>query len=200
MAENHLQAGIRGLFGDLFLSYRDIHDLSLKLQGRSIALVGNASSLTSDADVERRHDLIIRMNRGYYYLDEAGKKTIKKTDILFVSTKHDDAFLRDVAAVVRMAPKKLHRVPVLARPFMYFYPLSWWEELVGEIGSAPSTGCMAIDLVTRLVHPQQVSLFGFDFWRTPTFYTGENRPGPHDPKAEEAFARKRLPHAFAKSE
>jgi hypothetical protein len=139
------------------------------------------------------------MNRGYYHSDGAGKKTIKKTDILLVSTKHDDAFLREVPIVVRMAPKKRHRVPLLTRPFMYFYPVRWWEELVEEIGSAPSTGCMGIDLLTRLVSPRQVSLFGFDFWKTPTSYTGESRPGPHDPKAEEAFARKRLPHAFTPS-
>ena len=188
---------MRALFKNLFLSYRDIHDLGSRLQGRSIALVGNASSVTSEPP-EATHDIIIRMNRGYYQLDGAGRRTIKRTDILLVSTKHDEVFLRDVPVVVRMTPKKRHRVPVLSRPLIYFYPLTWWEELVKEIGSAPSTGCMGIDLLTRLVPARQVSLFGFDFWKTPTSYTGESRPGPHNPKTEEAFARRRLPHAFRK--
>jgi hypothetical protein len=192
------------LFGKNFFQLpfrraRDIDELRKMLQGKSIALVGNAASFGGRSDWEGKYDIIIRMNRGYYELDAAGHKRIKKTDILLVSTKHDDSFLRDVPIVVRMSPRKRFRVPLGARRLLYLYPMSWWEELAREIGSAPSTGCMGIDLVTRLADPRQVSLLGFDFWKTPTSYTGENRPGPHDPQAEEIFARKRLPHAFAES-
>jgi hypothetical protein len=56
---------------------------------------------------------------------------------------------------------------------------------------------MGIDLVSRLIGAGQTHLYGFDFWKTPTSYTGTSRPGPHDPEAEEMFARRRVPAAFA---
>ena len=186
------------VFGRLFASGRgrDLNELGIFLRGKSVALVGNAWSLRHEEDRINASEVVIRMNKGYYHLDDAGQKILRRTDMLLVSCAHEDAFLNDVSTVVRMTPKKRDRLEKWATKSMYFYPLPWWEELFNEIGSRPSTGCMGIDLVTRLAEPRQVSLWGFDFWKSPTFYTGENRPGPHNPRAEEEFARKRLPHAF----
>jgi hypothetical protein len=38
-------------------------------------------------------------------------------------------------------------------------------------------------------HRSQISVFGFDFWGSPTTYTGIIKAAPHDPVAEEEFVR-----------
>jgi hypothetical protein len=42
---------------------------------------------------------------------------------------------------------------------------------------------------TGVKDPGQISIFGFDFWGSPTTYTGKIKAAPHDPEAEENFVR-----------
>src|SRR5262245_22992122 len=88
---------------------RNVLDLQLILRGKSIALIGNASGFLHTKDIGKMYDVIIRMNKGYYYFDSAGNKIVRKTDILLVSCEHQDAFLKDVPVVIRMTPKKRDR-------------------------------------------------------------------------------------------
>jgi hypothetical protein len=95
-----------------------------------------------------------------------------------------------------MSPKKRETLIDRQLRMMYFYPLGWWDELNRDLGQRPSTGCMGIDLFSRIVGTGEIHLYGFDFWRTPTSYTNEVRLGPHNPTAEESFALRRIPLAF----
>jgi hypothetical protein len=53
---------------------------------------------------------------------------------------------------------------------------------------------MAVDLLVRTVDStDQIDVYGFDFWGSPTTYTGIAKAAPHDPVAEENFVVRALP-------
>lgn len=165
------------------------------VRGRRVLLVGNAESLlTVGVPDVRAADVIVRMNRG-------GEMTRQhpilgtRTDILLISGFRErlDEFLDTNPQVVWMTPRWRDHLPADQVARLDFYPLEWWQALSDRLGHRPSTGCMGVDLLSRLVEGGELHLHGFDFWKTPTHYTGRSRPGPHSPEAEEAFARERVP-------
>jgi hypothetical protein len=165
--------------------------------GRRVVLVGNASSLRI-APIDT-FEVIVRINAGALHAaTHPGLAT--RTDILLLSglkmAKRLDREMRKVQAprlTVFMSEANRAYMPDRLRAAMTFYPVEWWHALHAEIGALPSTGCMGIDLLTRLAAGGEVHLYGFDFWRSPTSYNGRLKIGPHDPVAEEAFARRRIP-------
>jgi len=169
--------------------------LGQNLEGKRIALVGNADSLLTRPHPEiDEYDVVIRINRGVYVANESDRIG-KRTDILLVSgfEQDIDTFLSSVREVVWMTPLKRNSLTADQVKLLYFYPKPWWQEVADEIGARPSTGCMGIDLVSRYLLEGELHLYGFDFWRSPTSYSGINRPGPHSPDGEEAYARRRVP-------
>lgn len=171
------------------------HNISKIICDKNVALIGNAKSLLQDNSIDiDKYNVVVRINRG----PDVAKRTTsigKRTDILLISgfeSKIDEFILR-FPLVVWMSPSKRDLLTAEQIERLLFYPLEWWEELHTEVGTRPSTGCMGIDLLTRLMGKGELHLYGFDFWRSPTSYNGINRPGPHLPSAEEAFARRRIP-------
>jgi Glycosyltransferase family 29 (sialyltransferase) len=170
---------------------RDLEELAAIIKDKSVALVGNASSLLTCHRPIDGHDVVIRMNNGPFVRDP-DKRAGQRTDVLLVSNFSGKQYLAAAPHVVWMTPKKRETLSHKEVRAMYFYPVSWWAELEKKISARPSTGCMGIDLVSRLLGMGELFLYGFDFWRSPTTYTGVNRPGPHAPSLEEAFARTRV--------
>lgn len=167
---------------------RDMAELRALVEGRSVALVGNASSLFEKHHPIDDHDIVIRMNRGPTTLDPRGTGGFR-TDILLISGFAEQEFIKTAEHVVYMTPKHRNKLPPDIRSRLYFYPTEWWSELESKIGARPSTGCMGIDLLSRLIGSGKIHLYGFDFWKTPTSYTGKIQLGPHNPSAEELYAR-----------
>mgnify|MGYP000939954898 CR=1 FL=1 len=173
---------------------RALEELREMVSGRDVALVGNAQSLFSSPRPIDRHELVARINRGYRL--DAAKAAMAGTrmDLLLTSWFPGQVVREMLSAcghVAWMSPSGRDRLRRIDAGQMYFYPLEWHEELQRSLatGSRPSTGCMAIDLLMRLIGPGTVTLYGFDFWQSPTWYTGEARPGPHSPSEEELFVR-----------
>jgi hypothetical protein len=175
------------------------------VSGKSIALVGNAQSLLCTHNNIDDHDIVVRMNRGFYVKDKV--ETIgKRTDILLTSgrakSQELDLFLQKVSYVIWMSSAKRDSVNYRQLSQIYFYPIDWWDALYQELGHRPSTGCMGIDLFSRIVGTGEVHIYGFDFWRTPSSrwivrkagrHSNEIRVAHHNPAAEEAFAMRRIP-------
>ena len=59
-------------------------------------------------------------------------------------------------------------------------------KLKERLNAQPSTGFMAIDLCLT-AGASSITLFGFDFEKTPTFYNPENYQTAHDYNAEESI-------------
>ncbi len=166
------------------------------LEGR-VALVGNASSLR-----ERDYgpaidsaDCVIRINQGAF-VPLTSHSTGVRTDAILITLNGsvlEKAWMygkcRTVAGtVVGMSPKKRTVFGRDLGTLIPVYPQQWHRELHDKLGARPSTGAMAIDLLTRTVNTvENVDVYGFDFWGSPTTYTGIVQAAPHDPVAEENY-------------
>jgi hypothetical protein len=171
----------------------------------SVALVGNASSLrnsTFGSEIDS-HDCVIRINQGAF-VDLDARSTGVRTDVLFMTLPGyawDKAWMygrgrRKASMVVAMSPKDRNFLGVDMATLIPCYPVQWHRELSTTLEGRPSTGAMAVDLLRHTVADiSTVHLFGFDFWTTPTTYTGMSKPSPHNPVAEEQWVRQVLPEA-----
>lgn len=171
----------------------ELNEISDFFKGKQVALIGNAQSLLDFPRPEiDSFDTVVRINKGPIVANEHRGIGVR-TDINFVS-----AFQGSMSKLINMSQYTIYMSPLkresalLNSEQLLFYPLEWWDELYEEVGHRPSTGCMGIDLITRMIGDGELHLFGFDFWKTPTSYNGIRRPGPHCPSSEEKFALKML--------
>ena len=160
------------------------------LKDKKVALVGNAQSLLEAPRPEiDDFDVVVRVNKGPLVAKKI-KNIGDKTHVNLISAFHGsiNKLLPMSKHTVYMSPLKRELLSSEQKSALLFYPIEWWNELYDVIGSRPSTGCMGIDLISRFIGGGELHLFGFDFWRSATSYTGENRPGPHCPESEMSFA------------
>lgn len=166
---------------------------------QTISLVGNASSLWEGSfgpDIDRA-ECVIRINQGAFIPLRAASTGLR-TDVLLMSLAGyawDKVWMysrgrRRASTVVAMTPRRRKFLGIDIKHLIPVYPVEWHAELHEQLGARPSTGAMAVDLLRRTVSDiGQISVYGFDFWGSPTTYTGIAQAAPHDPVAEERFVR-----------
>ena len=164
---------------------RELQVLLDSLAGKSIVIVGNAVSLLSHqyGPLIDEHEVVVRMNRGF------------PRDPAAQGTRFDLWCFSGFGAVSNPPPGF---VPPRAvwMPHGRFrkktdlkcltYPRPYWRALRDRIGARPSVGAVTIDMVSRAA-PRAVTVIGFDFKRTGTFYQDINHIGPHDFAAEARY-------------
>ena len=167
-------------------SRRELPALLASLDGRSVAIVGNAASLLSHRHgaLIDGHDVVVRMNMGFP-VDPAAQGT--RFDLWCFS--NDRATLQAPQGFV--APRAVWMSPKFrdrraGTVDCCFYPIADWQALHDRLGARPSVGAMTVDLVSR-ASPRQVTVIGFDFNRSKTFYETRTLPSPHDFAAEERY-------------
>jgi hypothetical protein len=74
-----------------------------------------------------------------------------------------------------------------ASPHQLFYPIDRWERLADILQAPPSVGIMTMDMIAW-INRNAVSVFGFDFKRSDTFYRRKDNKGKHDWSAERNHA------------
>jgi hypothetical protein len=166
--------------------------LLAELEGRSVALVGNARSLA-----ERREgaeidwaDLVIRLNAAPLPSPESHGT---RTDWMAVSVPVDEAVIaaRAPRRVLWMTPKR-KRLPwrIAGRPGFVLAPAEWNARLAAELDARPTTGLMVIDLLARS-GARAVRLHGFDFFASLSLSGGRAaKDVPHDFGAERAWVER----------
>jgi hypothetical protein len=166
-------------------SRRALGALLASLDGKSVAIVGNATSLLAHEHgaLIDGHDVVVRMNMGFP-VDPAAQGT--RFDLWCFSNYR--ATLQAPKGFV--APRSVWMSPKF-RDWQggieyCFYPMAYWRALRDRLGARPSVGAMTIDLVAR-ASPRQVTIIGFDFNRSKTFYETRTLPSPHDFAAEERY-------------
>ncbi|MBA4100013.1 MAG: hypothetical protein C0484_24975 [Rhodospirillum sp.] len=166
-------------------SRRALRELLASLDGKSVAIVGNATSLLAHRHgaLIDGHDVVVRMNMGFP-VDAAAQGT--RFDLWCFSNYR--ATLQAPDGFV--APRSVWMSPKF-RDWQggidcCFYPIADWRALRDRLGARPSVGAMTIDLVSR-ASPRQVTVIGFDFNRSKTFYETRTLPSPHDFAAEERY-------------
>lgn len=151
---------------------------------RSVALVGNARSLL-DTDHGARIDaegVVIRLNKGF--IRDAASQG-RRTDIVSLSPEVtaeeiDREFAPDLICLLTPKLRHLHltRPDQLAR--VLFYPHRAWAADRARIGRRPSSGYMMVSWLLRIGLAGRITLYGFDFGQTETYYNPAGYQTPHD--------------------
>ena len=152
---------------------------------KKICLIGNAESLfQKERRIDTAFDVICRINRafpssGLKYKDFIGERT----DIWFNATPR---------IYTPYAPKD-HKYEIwctdteIQPKGSILFGHNEWKSFADKLGSRPSTGCISIYFLKEILEVQQLTLFGFDFWSTPSWHgeTGVN----HNSKNEEQYVK-----------
>jgi len=178
---------------------RSLAALRPLLDGRRVALVGNAGALltTRHGAAIDAHDTIIRFNRGVVRVPEAQGH---RTDIAAIACKMPYAELARFGAPQVLwlaADAGLMSSSFLAHAAtMAVNPPSQWAAASALLeGRRPSSGLLMLHLLRTEFSPQAVTLFGFDWKRSPTYYENPDDPrqartgGPHGWDREETVVR-----------
>ena len=169
-------------------------DLLAEIQGKRVALVGNARSLTErdeGAEIDTA-DLVIRINRAPM---PASRTHGTRTDWLALATSIGAEDLDRVrpGRILWMSHKRKRLPWALAQSDgFYLHPLSDWAALRDRLGAPPTTGLMMIDLLAAS-GLASLRLHGFDFFASLSL-TGSRGVDqvPHDFTAEKAFVDRLL--------
>jgi hypothetical protein len=167
--------------------------LLAELDGKSVALVGNARSLSEQAhgaDIDA-HDVVVRFNGAIipHTRTHGTRTTWVATGVPFTS---GTARARGVQKVLWLPPSRKNLSAWMVRrkdADLYLHAPSSFARLAQEIGSErPSSGAVMIDLILSNPKVKQVSLYGFDFFASRS-YSGDHtlQSTPHDFTKERAW-------------
>lgn len=158
-----------------------IINLITLLRNKRVAIVGNAHSIfeKQNGKIIYDHDIIIRFNRGAVDLNRAVQGT--RTDILVKA--HDKILTLNEELSIN--PKIIsYRLDKYAKEGQYNIGNIFLNRLQEyfNLGKKPSTGFAMIYIA--ILAGADISLFGFDFGKTKTFYNADNYITPHNYKRE----------------
>ncbi|MEZ5884624.1 MAG: glycosyltransferase family 29 protein [Paracoccaceae bacterium] len=163
-------------------------DLLAELAGKSVALVGNARSLSGQgygAQIDAA-DLVIRINRAPMP-SPASHGT--RTDWLALATAlgpADRARLHPHRFLWMSPKRKRLRFDIATSPGFYLHPQAEIAALGARLPAPPTTGLMMIDMLARS-EVSVLRLFGFDFFASLSLSGRRSAEQvPHDFNAEAA--------------
>ena len=164
---------------------------------RSVALVGNARSLSS-LSLGKEIDsceLVIRLNTApNQKTGSHGARTSWIASSTLLSPRRLQAL--NPERLIWMSPRRRALVLLAYGTLlpMSFYPSDWWQVLAAKLGGArPSTGAMVIDLIVRLGGFSELRLFGFDFFQSGSLsQRGLTSQPPHDFAREQEYVSELL--------
>jgi len=169
----------------LDLSYESLEELFYYTQGKDICLIGNSKTvLDTPKDIDN-YDIVCRINQAFPEEDKYRDKIGTKTDVLFLgsifkNTKHI------------LTPFKVWstgRYMGIKEEGAILFGDEALEDLRKELGSNPSTGCIAFYFIYKYLAFKSLTLFGFDFYETESWERKEIF-GNHDYKKEEQYVNK----------
>jgi len=192
---------------------KNIEIIREQIENKNVALVGNSQKVLGKLFDVDSHDVVIRMNGAWNLPEDMQQSVGTKLDILCISghKKEIDTVVSHVPQVIWMSPKSRDELSKETAEALFFYPVEWWQELYELIGARPSTGCMAVDMLKRMIGDGQLTLYGFDFFANPSWhkrYTLVERiklwmgkeiyVNPHDGAKEAEFIQSCLPETQLK--
>ncbi len=152
----------------------DLHKIEKLFKGKRVALIGNSNKVIGKKYPIDEYDVVVRINRAWDLPSSMKKDVGTQLDILCISggeRKNLAHLLESDFSTVWMARKRRDELPSELAEKLYFYPLEWWYELYERLGAYPSTGCMAFDMLRRLIGDDgHLTLYGFDFFQSDNWY------------------------------
>lgn len=174
--------------------YKNIQPILNDIKGKNVAIVGNAKSLfdKNDGDKIDRFDFVIRFNKGF--INEPEKQGTK-TDMLMLACELSkvDVLSYKARYVVNRSKSYINELA------QYTISNKDRRKLKERLNAQPSTGFMAIDLCLT-AGASSITLFGFDFEKTLTFYNPEGYQTAHDYNAEESIVMEYVKNKLVRME
>lgn len=163
---------------------RPISSLMEELDGKAVALVGNARALGEgqNGPAIDAADIVIRLNSAPMPQPQSHGT---RTDWLAMSIPVPQATIaaRDPDRLIWVTPKRKRLPWLMAKdPRFVILPAEGQKALMGILGARPTTGMQMIDLLSRST-AAKIDLWGFDF------FASQSLSG--------ARAAKDVPHDFA---
>lgn len=162
------------------LNYNDFNNLiPLKnlVKNKSVAIVGNSSKIlekTKGAEIDN-HDIVIRFNKGFPSRKPEALGT--RTDILFLACTLTNNELNEFADAYTVRRSKL------CQNVCNFDLTAQDRRQLKQGGAQPSTGFVAINFALS-AGAKSIDLYGFDFFKSPTYYNEPNYKTLHNGFAE----------------
>lgn len=173
---------------------RSLPQLREIVDGRTVALVGNASSILGSGVGKRidEHDVVIRMNLGIFgvpYVD-AGYRTDVWAAAKYWPEARSDAKL---IVFMKLTPLGDRHWNAWQRDFPHDPLVRWPRHLEDEcrafVGADPGTGIRLLWWLKKHAEPKSVSVFGFDCWETASHWSGKKQTPNHSPAMERIAMR-----------
>ena len=158
------------------------NDLTKLFKNKNVAVIGNANSLFNQRygkEIEK-HEIICRINQGP--LASNSKTHGNRTDVLFygdpgIITKESLEKITSntvhILTHTKFANRPMHSDNMFAISQEHLNRLQS-KHNYNKKGQWPSTGLMAVEIILEHI-PTNVSLFGFDWKESPTFYRKDNK-------------------------
>ena len=164
-------------------------NLLADLEGRSVALIGNARALaqTRQGAAIDAADLVIRINRAPMP-SPASHGTRTDWLALAVRLPDEDRARLSPSRILWMSPKRKRLDwQTATSPGFYLHPLGDYRALKDRLAAPPTTGAMMIELLLRS-QLARLTLHGFDFFASQSL-SGRRTADqvPHDFVAEAAW-------------
>ncbi len=164
-------------------------------EGKDLCLLGNSDSILKEEKDIDAFDVVCRMNRG----TPKGKEKYlgSRTDMLFHSTHMSGENITKVSYtnprfVVWMTV--CHRLAsAWAMKNAYQNPPIDWNYLYSQLGINPTTGMMSLYFLLNHTDFKSLTIYGFDFFKTKTWYNKAIDSGQkHSGKKEEGLFMKMI--------
>lgn len=174
--------------------YKNIQPILNDIRSKSVAIVGNAKSLfdKNDGDKIDRFDFVIRFNKGFITKPESQGT---KTDMVILACLPTEEEIKSYGAKFIVNRSKSY----INATAQYTIGNKERARLRDRIGKQPSSGFMSIDLCLT-AGAKSITLFGFDFGKTQTFYNDPNYITQHDYNTEEKIVLDYLKNGLVKVE
>jgi len=172
---------------------QSLNEIQEFCRGKRICLLGNANSILNKKKDIDSFDIVGRMNRG----TPAGKEQFigSRTDILFLSThmrgENIWASFSPRFVVWMTICKRLASSWTLSNAIQS--PAEDWNMLHKKLSINPTTGIMALNFVLKHIDFKSLNIYGFDFFKTKTWYNTKRDNGmKHSGKKEEVLLMKMI--------
>ena len=155
---------------------------------KNICLLGNSNSILKHPKNIDSYDIICRINRGSPIGRE--KYIGSRTDILFLATRMEENIINSIfkPKYVIWTTKDVRLQSKWIKEHAIQNPPEDWQELKDTLATLPSTGCVAINFLVKYIAFNKLTLVGFDFFKSGTFYH-HARQTWHDGANEEQYIR-----------
>jgi hypothetical protein len=161
---------------------------------KTIAVVGNALSLfdTNHGEQIDAHDVVVRLNLGTRAMglpSHGSKLTVLACSRYDFIRRHGVINEVDIGQILHTSDRGRIESP---QPGVFYLDLESRMELAQHLAlekkQKPSAGIMTLWYISQCA-PRSVSVYGFDWKQTPTFYDPNREDEPHVYDREREFCR-----------